>query len=147
MVVAGREVVLAGRVVTLEGVTTVRVTVLDGWVVEEEAGVVVAAGRVIVVVVVAPAGRVLPVVAVASVRAEFTVEEFGLMSVVLLAGFTVVPVFTGFAWMSVGLDALLISVREPFTTLLLAIVEELLLLDPLLLNELPPPVVPAAIFS
>lgn len=35
---------VAGLVVTLEGVTTVRVTVLDGWV------VVVLAGRVVVVV-------------------------------------------------------------------------------------------------
>lgn len=37
--------VVAGRVVTLEGVTTVRVTVFGAW-------VVVAAGRVVVVVVV-----------------------------------------------------------------------------------------------
>lgn len=72
---------VAGLVVTLEGVTTVRVTVLDGWV------VVVVAGRVVVVVVVAgretfvlPAGVGLTSLAAgSSVLGAVTVVVVGLL--------------------------------------------------------------------
>lgn len=113
-------VVVAGRVVTLEGVTTVRVTVLLGLLVVEVAGL-----EVVVVVI----GLVL--LAGASVLEVVTLElAVGLVVLELLGT-------AGCAVTSAGLDVIEASVRAPVTTGL--IVEGCV---PPLLEELPEPVVP-----
>lgn len=144
-----------GLAVELEGVTTVRVTVEDGLlevvvpglvtisVLDVMVGLVVvgvasvleeetlAAGLVVVVVV--PVVTGLLVVGVASVLAEDTLPVTGL----------VLPVLVGCAVMLVGLFTVPTSVRAPVTVGVT--VAELLV--PLLLKELPVPVVPATRLS
>ena len=153
LVVAGLEVLL------LEGVTTVRVTVELGLVVVVVAGlvVVVVVGRVVVAGVVV-VGRVV-VAGLASVLAEETLVTGLDVVVVVVAGLLVVvsvlevemsvaaglvvPVEVGPAVMFVGLFTVPASVRAP-VTVGLPVAEVLL---PLLLKELPVPVVPAASVS
>lgn len=115
---AGLGDVLVGRVVVLEGVTTVRVTVLDGW--------VLFVGMVVLVL--GP-----------SVLGEVTVVVVGLVVELLptgemVLGCTLLDGVTG-----VGLS-LLSVVRTPVTV-------GMLLPLPLPLKELPLPVVPFARFS
>lgn len=153
LVVAGLEVLL------LEGVTTVRVTVELGLVVVVVAGlvVVVVVGRVVVAGVVV-VGRVV-VAGLASVLAEETLVTGLDVVVVVVAGLLVVasvlevemsvavglvvPVEVGPAVIFVGLFTVPASVRAP-VTVGLPVAEVLL---PLLLKELPVPVVPAASVS
>lgn len=147
-----------GLAVELEGVTTVRVTVEEGLlevvapglvtmlVLDVMVGLVVVgvasvleeetlvAGLVVVVVGLVVTG--LLVVGVASVLAEDTLPVTGLVVPVL-------PVLVGCAVMLDGLFKVLASVRAPVTVGVT--VAELLL--PLLLKELPVPVVPATRLS
>ncbi len=143
----------------LEGVTTVRVTVELGLVVVVVAGlvVVVVVGRVVVAGVVV-VGRVV-VAGLASVLAEETLVTGLDVVVVVVAGLLVVasvlevemsvavglvvPVEVGPAVIFVGLFTVPASVRAP-VTVGLPVAEVLL---PLLLKELPVPVVPAASVS
>lgn len=97
----------AGLVAELEGVTTVRVTVLDDWLVEEDAGlavvvvVVVVAGRVIVVV--DDSGAVLGTVGVASVLGVGVVDVPGLAVLVLFVGCAVASLRAGWLLPLLGL--------------------------------------------
>lgn len=125
-------VVVAGRVVTLEGVTTVRVTVPLGLL------VVVVAGLVTVVVV---------VVGLLTVAAGASVLE--VETLVVVVGL-VVPELLG--EISVGLDVIAASVRAPVIVGVFGVVgfvgvvgDELL--PPLLSMALPAPVVPPARLS
>lgn len=148
--------VLAGRVFTLEGVTTVRVTVLLGCDDAGTAGFVVVvapvvAGRVTVVVVVA--GRLPAVAGLASVLGEVTVV--GLLAEVPLVGLALVPAGAGCVLISVGFVLLEVtaSVRAPVTVLRLSPVGLVLALLPTLptlppwLPALPMPVAPLARLS
>ena len=142
-------VVVAGRVVTLEGVTTVRVTVLCGW--------VVVAGRVVVVVVagletlvlledvgvvVLVVGREVLFVAGTSVLEVVAVVLVGLLVAVLpVVGVVLEEVGCMLMFDGLASEAVLLkSAREPVTT-------GLLVLPPPLSKELPVPVVPVARFS
>ena len=128
MVVAGL-VIVAGRVVTLEGVTTVRVTVpllgLGTWV-----GLTTLVG--------------------ASVLEVVTLEtEAGLVTPELLVEGVETPELTGCAVISVGFFAPGASVRAPVTIGLVGFVgvDGVIVLLPPLLKELPAPVVPLASLS
>lgn len=132
---------VAGRVVTLEGVTTVRVTVPLGLDVAE-AGLVVVAGVTVLEEV-----TVVVVVGFVAVKSEV---EAGVLEVLTLleVGVEVVELM-GCAVTSVGLFRPLVSVRAPVTVGVLGVTGvagvELELL--LLLKELPVPVVPLARLS
>ena len=134
MVVVGLVVVVVvGWVVVLEleGVTTVRVTVV---------------GRVVVVVVVV--GLALPLLTALFVLEEVTVVtvrvvEFPAVELPLL-GVVVLPLLIGCAVLRAGFVGDSISLlRAPVTTLLVGVVGVLLLV-PMLLKLLPDPVVPAS---
>lgn len=154
---------LAGLAVVEEGVTTVRVTVLDGRVpvvlfvagllmvfvfVREVVTVLVEAGLVTVLVEAGLVIVVVPFVTGTLVRAVEVEELTVLLS--LVAGLTVeLPVFAGCAEMLVvGLTLLLTSARAPVTIFpaVVGVVEVALLLL-MLLEELPAPVVPATRLS
>lgn len=133
---------------TLEGVTTVRVTVLVGC---EDAD---AAGRVVVVVLVA-AGRVTVVVVLAlgvdglaSVLGAVTVEEAGLLTEEASVGLVLAPVLTGCGLTCAGLwlsGFLTTSERALVTVLPPSLVGLLPLFPPP--PALPVPVVPATRLS
>lgn len=94
---------LVGRVFTSEGRTTVRVTVPVDCEEADAAGLVVvlvAAGRVTVVVVVVFA---LGVEDWASVLGAVTVEEAGLLTEEAFVGLVLVPVWTGCGFTCAGL--------------------------------------------
>ena len=136
---------LAGLAVVEEGVTTVRVTVLDGRV----PVVLFVAGLLMVFVFVR---EVVTVLEVAGRVVVVVVGLVGVMSVLavvpLMGAGLVVPVFSGWAEIPDGFVELLTSVRAPVTVLPkgVALVEVVLLLL-LLLKELPAPVVPATRLS
>ena len=123
--------VVAGRVTTLEGVTTVRVTVL--------------LGLFVVVVSVLEEETFVPELFadVGFVDEKFVAEDSVLEVVTLVVG-TETPVLVGRALMSVGLLAAgFVSVRAPVIIGVVGVAEVEVLLPPLL-KELPAPVVPPA---
>ena len=146
MVVGRLPEVLAGRVFTLEGVTTVRVTVLvdcedaAGWAVVVE---LVAAGRVTVVVVLA-----LGVDGLASVLGAVTVEEAGLLTEEASVGLVLVPVLTGcgLTWAGLWLSGFLTASERALVTVLPPSLVGLFPLFPPP-PALPVPVVPATRLS
>lgn len=151
MVVVGR-VVVVGRALELEGVTTVRVTVPLGLDVAE-AGLVVVVGVTVleeVTVVVVVGFVVLGLLGVVGSEAEkFDVEAGVLEVVTLLVAGLETPELTGCAVISEGLFKLEASVRAPVTVGVVGVIGvagvELGL--PPLLKELPVPVVPLARLS
>ena len=140
-------VVVVGRVFELEGVTTVRVTVPLGLVLDD--GLVVTVRDEVTVVVVVGVVVVEPF-EVAGFVAEKSEVELGVLEVLVLLVLGVeTPELAGWTVISAGLFKPEVSVRVSLTDGVVGFmgVAGVELLPPPLLKELPAPVVPPARLS